>query len=76
MSLNDWLPTTRTDDDSFNLGGIVELKASVPVVYTYVPPLFEGKVSGHLREDVLPFDTSRLRPEEQGDTEYWVNYMD
>lgn len=76
MSIDDWIPTTRIDEDSFNRDEVVELKVSMPVVHVDVPPLFYGKMSGPLRGDVLPFYDSHLRPEEQNDTEYWLGYND
>ena len=76
MRIGDWMPTTTQKDDSFNPEEVNQLKTNMPVVYTYVPPLFEGKISGSTGKDVLPIDDSHLRAEGQDDTEYWLGYRE
>jgi len=74
MSIDDWIPTTKPSIDSVNLSEVVELKVSIPVVHAYVPPLFVREISRSTGGDVLPIDDSRIRPEGQDDTEYWLDY--
>ena len=74
MNIDEWMPTTTLEDDSFNLRGVAELEAKVPIVHVYAPPLFERPIS---RSNILPFNDSHIRPEEeQSDAEYWINYKE